>query len=89
MPASSVAPFASSSFARFIVSPAGRVLRVVAGVAIIVAGLLLVGGTSGYLVAAVGVVPLLAGLTDSCVLGPVFGAPLRGTEVRSQQREPR
>lgn len=78
--------FAASWFAQFMSSGAGRVLRIVAGLAIIAWGLLLVGGLPGYALAAAGLVPLLAGAADRCVFGPVFGAPFRGSEIRSSRR---
>ena len=69
------------SFARFMAGPIGRGVRVVAGVGIIVLGLGL-GGAGGYLVAALGLVPLLAGAFNVCVIAPVLRAPFRGTEAR-------
>ena len=78
--------FATSWFAQFMASAAGRVLRIVAGLAIIALGLLVVGGLPGYAVAAIGLVPLIAGATDSCILGPIFGGPLRGSEIRALRR---
>ena len=78
--------FAASWFAQFMVSAAGRVLRIVAGLAIIALGLLVVGGLPGYAVAAIGLVPLIAGATDSCILSPIFGGPLRGSGIRALRR---
>ena len=69
------------SFARFMASPAGRALRIVAGLALIVIGLGILGGTRGIVLAVVGVVPLMAGLLNLCLLAPLFGAPLRGSEL--------
>ncbi len=64
-------------------STAGRVTRVVAGLALSAWGLLGIGGTAGIVVAVVGLVPLLAGLFDFCVFAPLFGAPLSGPQIRS------
>lgn len=82
----SVNSFAASWFAQFISSSAGRGLRIVAGLAIIALGLFVVGGLPGYAVAAIGLVPLLAGATDNCILSPIFGGPLRGSEIRACRR---
>ena len=68
-------------FARFMASTAGRGLRIVAGLALIAVGLGVVGGTGGWALAAVGLVPMFAGLFNICLLGPLFGAPLRGDRL--------
>lgn len=72
------------SFARFMSSPAGRALRIIAGIALILVGLLVVEGTWGIVLAVVGLVPLAAGAFDMCLLGALFGSPLRGREVRGE-----
>ncbi len=72
-------------FAKFMSSGVGRGLRIVAGIALIVLGLASVGGTGGIVLAIVGLVPLLAGLLDVCLIGTLlFRTPLRGVEVRAQ-----
>jgi hypothetical protein len=68
---------------KFLASSTGRIIRVAAGVALIAVGLLWLGGTGGIVLAAIGAVPLLAGLLDFCVFAPLFGAPFRGPEIRS------
>lgn len=65
------------SLARFMASPVGRGIRVVAGIALIIAGLA-IGSTVGYVLAVVGVVPLLAGALNVCVLAPLLKAPFSG-----------
>ena len=70
-------------FARFMASTTGRVVRVVAGVVLIVGGVLL-GGIGGIALALVGVVPLAAGSFDVCIFAPAFSAPFRGADVRSR-----
>jgi hypothetical protein len=70
-------------FVSFMASPAGRILRVVAGIALIAWGVLGLGGTVGIIVAVVGAVPLLAGLFDFCIFAPLFGAPLSGPKIRA------
>lgn len=61
-------------FMTFMRGTSGRVLRAGAGVAIILTGLLAVGGTPGALIAALGLVPLAAGGLNFCLLGPLLGA---------------
>jgi DUF2892 family protein len=78
--------FAASGFGQFMASGAGRVFRIVAGLALIAVGPLVIGGTIGYAVAVVGLVPLLAGLTDTCVLSLIFGGPFSGARIRALHR---
>jgi len=70
-------------FVTFMSSTTGRIVRVVAGAALIAWGLLGLGGTAGIVVAVVGAVPLVAGLFDFCVFAPLFGAPMSGPKVRA------
>jgi hypothetical protein len=70
-------------FIKFMASTAGRIVRIVAGAALIAWGLLGLGGTAGVIVAVVGAVPLLAGLLDFCIFAPLFGAPLSGSAIRA------
>lgn len=64
----------------FLGSQPGRVVRVVAGVALIIAGVLL--GGWWLALAAVGLLPLAAGVFDFCVLGPLFHLPFVGPRFR-------
>lgn len=63
-------------FAQFMSSGTGRLLRVVAGIALIVIGLIVGGGWVAL--SFIGLVPLLAGLANVCLLAPLFGQPLKG-----------
>ena len=73
-------------FAQFMSSGLGRGLRIVAGIILIAVGLAVVGGTGGIVLAVVGLVPLIAAVLDVCLLAPLFGAPLKGAEVRARAR---
>jgi hypothetical protein len=68
---------------KVLASTAGRVIRIVAGIALIAVGLLAQQNTTGIILAAVGLVPLLAGLLDFCVFAPLFGASLSGKAIRA------
>lgn len=70
-------------FIAFMASTAGRIVRIVAGLAIILWGWLGMGDTTGLIVAVVGALPLLAGLFDFCVFAPLFGCPLSGAKIRA------
>ena len=69
----------------FLASGTGRIVRAVAGIVLIALGLLAIQGSAGYIVAIIGVVPLLAGLFDFCVFAPLFGAPFSGSQIRAKQ----
>ena len=70
-------------FVSFMASTAGRLTRIVAGIALVAWGWFGLGGTTGTIVAIVGLVPLIAGLFDFCVFAPLFGAPLSGPKIRA------
>ncbi len=60
----------------------GRLARVVAGIVLVVVGLLVIGGVGGIILALIGLVPLLAGLFDRCVFAPLGGLPFVGKALR-------
>ncbi len=72
-----------SWFVKFMVSSSGRLARVVAGFALIGGGLLGIGGAAGVIVAAIGLVPLVAGAFDGCLFAPLFGYFLSGSRTRA------
>ncbi len=72
------------SLIKFLASANGRLVRIVAGIVLIVIGLLVVQGTGGIILAIVGVVPLLAGIFDLCVFAPLFGLPFSGKAIRER-----
>lgn len=74
-----------NGFVNFMASTTGRIARIVAGIALIALGLLVVKDTAGIVVAVVGVLPLAAGVFDFCVFAPLFGRPLSGPKIRANQ----
>ena len=70
-------------FVSFMASRTGRIVRIAAGLALIVWGLFGLSGATGMAVAVVGAVPFIAGLFDFCVFAPLFGAPLSGPKIRA------
>jgi uncharacterized membrane protein HdeD (DUF308 family) len=72
-------------FVAFMASSTGRLVRIVAGIALIAVGLLVLQDTTGIILAVVGLVPLLAGVFDFCVFAPLFGNPFSGSKIRSEQ----
>ena len=77
-------PFAQSAFAQFIASGAGRVVRVVAGLALIAGGFALRDSMAGVVMMILGLAPLAAGIFDLCLLSPLLGGPLSGRQIRAQ-----
>jgi hypothetical protein len=61
----------------FMESTAGRVLRVIAGSALVIVGVAL--GGAWLTLSVVGLVPIAAGAFGFCPLGPLFHHPRRGT----------
>lgn len=78
------------TFASFMSSPTGRILRIVIGLGLMGWGLFLAVAanniTTGIILVVVGLLPLAAGLFDFCVLAPLFGAPFSGSKVRAHAR---
>jgi len=74
-------------FFRFIASPTGRVVRVVAGLVLIVVGIWLVQGVGRWILTIVGLVPLAAGVFDWCVFAPLFRLPFIGPSLRRALEE--
>ena len=69
-------------FSKFMTSMLGRGIRIIAGLALVLVGLLAVHGTVGIILAVVGLVPLLAGIFNVCVFAPLFGGPFNGRDVQ-------
>ncbi|MGQ9767500.1 MAG: YgaP family membrane protein [Anaerolineae bacterium] len=72
-------------FVKFMASTTGRAVRIVAGIILILIGLLLIKGTAGIIVAIIGLLPLAAGALDFCVFAPLFGAPMSGAKIRNSK----
>ncbi len=70
-------------FSLFMSSPAGRVLRVVAGAALVVIGILLQ-SVLGIVIAVVGGAVLLAGAFDVCLIAPLLRLPFTGKQIRAR-----
>ena len=71
-------------FVSFMASKTGRLVRIVAGIALVAWGLLGLSGPTGIIVAVIGLVPLLAGIFDVCVFAPLFRNPFKGSEIREE-----
>lgn len=71
-------------FARFMATAAGRLIRIIAGAALIYAGLFLVGGVGGIVLAVVGLVPVAAGVFNFCGISELIGAPFWGRDTHAR-----
>lgn len=77
------------SFATWMAGNSGRLLRIVAGAAIVVVGLMGIDGTWGTAVAVIGLVPIAAGLVNVCFIAPFLRAPFRGRDaIRASGTKP-
>lgn len=72
-------------FAQFMNSTFGRLLRIVVGAAMVVAGLLAVGGAAGAVLATAGAIPLAAGIFDFCLMAPILSVPWSGSKIRAMR----
>ena len=70
------------AFAVFMASTAGRVLRIVAGIALMTWGWAMHDRTVGVVLMVVGLAPLLAGVFNVCLIAPIIGAPFAGRDAR-------
>jgi Protein of unknown function (DUF2892) len=71
------------AFAQLMNSTAGRILRIVVGLAVIAVGLFAVQGAAGIATALVGAIPLAAGVFDFCLMAPILSVPWSGAKIRA------
>ena len=72
--------FARSGFAKFINTTTGRWVRIIAGILLVAWGYSM-DGTTGTVVLIVGLVPLVAGLFNWCLVSALLGGPIQGSKV--------
>ena len=71
-----------SGFVPLMQSAFGRLLRIVVGIALVLVGTFVVGGTGGTILLIVGLIPLVAGLAGICLFAPLFGYKVNGEPAR-------
>jgi hypothetical protein len=76
------------SFLSFMNSTAGRAIRVVLGLALVVLGVL-VGGGLGIAIAVFALLPMATGIFGICPVNPILGQPLRACAVPAHGRRHR
>lgn len=69
-------------FARFMATGAGRALRMVAGLVLIVCGMFFAHGITEVVLGIVGVAAFAAGLFNVCLIAAFIGAPFRGADLK-------
>ncbi len=69
------------AFATFMAGPIGRMARIVLGVVLVLLGLFAMSGAAGWIVALIGVVAVLAGALNFCLIGPLIKAPFSGKDL--------
>ncbi|MGE5755868.1 MAG: hypothetical protein ACM35G_09155 [Planctomycetaceae bacterium] len=79
--------FNRTRLSRFLNRPAGRVYRLVVGLAFLTVGYVTRGHALGVLSMAWGVLPLSAGALDICFISAVLGGPISGAKIRAYQRQ--
>jgi hypothetical protein len=67
---------------KFLASGNGRIIRIVVGAALVIAGIFINPTWLGIVVVVIGLIPLLAGIFDKCVFAPLFGLPFDGKKLR-------
>jgi len=80
------AGFNRSSFSLFLNSRAGRIFRLVAGIAFIAVGITYRDNPLGVVSIVWGVVPLTAGAFDICYVSAMLGGPLSGAKIRDNYK---
>jgi hypothetical protein len=73
--------FGRSAFARFINTPTGRVVRILAGLVLIVWGYLQLPEVAGIVLIVIGLVPFVAGTFHLCLISALLGGPISGARI--------
>ena len=72
------------SLLMFMSSKNGRIARIVVGALLLVLGFAVVDLPLGYVVMAIGAIPVIAGALDKCLLAAAFGYSIDGPELRKK-----
>lgn len=71
------------------VSPAGRGIRIAAGLILIALGAFMKAGEINWVMIGIGVIPLAAGMFDFCLIAPLFGYYFSGPKTRNAVNPPK
>ncbi len=73
-----------SGFIQFMASTNGRIVRIVAGIILIVIGIVALQDAARIILVIIGLIPLAAGIFDFCLFAPLAGLPIQGPEIRKK-----
>ena len=80
--------FSQSGFARFISSSAGRFIRGVAGAGLIAWGYPDRSSSTGLVLMAVGVLFVVVGVFNLCLISALLGGPISGSRMGARTPQP-
>lgn len=70
------------SLVQYLSTPVGRFIRIVLGLNLIWIGAYVLGKPEGYILQMVALIPMLLGAFNICLIAPLFGAPMKGSELQ-------
>ena len=73
--------FGRSSFAKLVNTPAGRIIRIVAGLGLILWGVMQLPGVTGIVLVVAGLIPLTAGVFNLCLISALLGGTISGSRI--------
>jgi len=73
-----------NGFVQFMASTNGRIVRIVAGIILIVVGIVALQDAARIILVIIGLIPLAAGIFDLCLFAPLAGLPIQGPEIRKK-----
>jgi uncharacterized membrane protein len=71
-------------FAQFMATNIGRLLRILAGMILVLVGLYVLAGVIGIVSAILGLLLIAAGLFNFCFIAPLLGAPFWGKDLNKK-----
>jgi len=79
--------FGRSGFAKFINSPTGRIVRIIAGLVLIVWGYTQLPDTGGIVLIVIGLIPLAAGTFNLCLISALLGGTISGAKIAESNKK--
>ena len=79
--------FARSGFAKFINTPTGRIVRIIAGLVLIIWGYTQLPDTGGIVLIIIGLIPLVAGSFNLCLISALLGGTINGAKIAESNKK--
>jgi hypothetical protein len=73
--------FGRSGFAKYVNTTSGRIVRIIAGLAILGWGYVQLPGATGIVLIIVGLVPFTAGIFNLCLISALLGGTIKGKRI--------